>query len=52
MPDDETSAQSGVSDLATLLFEIGDAWRPMEHGRNGVQPAVDPTRESERLAAA
>ena len=23
----------------------------MEHGRDGVQPDVDPTRESERLAA-
>ena len=43
---------STTPDLSALLFEIDDAWRAMEHGRNGVQPAVDPTRESERLAAA
>jgi serine/threonine protein kinase HipA of HipAB toxin-antitoxin module len=39
-------------DLSALLFEIEDAWRAMEHGRSGMQPLVDPIRESERLAAA
>ena len=34
-------------DLSLLLFEIADAWRAMEHGRTGIQPDVDPVRESE-----
>lgn len=52
MTDYQTRAQPGVPELATLLFEIDDTWRAIEHGRAGVQPAVDPVRESERVAAA
>jgi len=52
MPDRETNAQPGVPDVTSLLFEIDDVWCAMHHGRNGVQPDVDPVRESERLAAA
>jgi hypothetical protein len=50
--DDKAKAQEGVLDLAALLFEIDDAWRAMEHCRSGIQPGVDPLRESEPLAAA
>ncbi len=38
--DDQTKAQEGVPDLSALLFEIADAWRAMEHGRTGIQPAL------------
>lgn len=52
MTDCEDEAQPPLPDVALLLFDIADAWRALQHGRTGLQPAVDPVHESQRLAAA